>query len=101
MKNLSKVSQLFDIYHELLSKKQCDYIKDYYFNDFSLSEMSNKYNISRAAIHYSIKNGVKDLQKYENKLKFLSLQKERLKIYNEIKDENIRLKLINHENDSK
>lgn len=97
MKNLSNITQLFDIYGLLLSKKQFEYIYDYYFNDLSLSEMSIKYNISRSAIHYSIKLGLKDLKKYENKLQFLSLQKERLKLYKEIKDEKLRLKLVNLE----
>lgn len=94
MKNLLKITQLFDIYGELLPKKQYEYIVDYYFNDLSLSEIASKNNISRAAIHYSINEGIRDLQKYENILNFLDLQSKRIKLYDEINDEKIKEKLL-------
>ena len=35
-----KISQLYDFYSELLSDKQRQYLDDYYFNDLSLTEIS-------------------------------------------------------------
>ena len=40
-----KISQLYDFYSELLSDKQKQYLNDYYFNDLSLTEISENYNI--------------------------------------------------------
>ena len=40
-----KISQLYDFYSELLSEKQKQYLNDYYFNDFSLTEISENYDI--------------------------------------------------------
>jgi Uncharacterized protein conserved in bacteria len=61
---------LFDIYGELLTDKQITYFKDYYFDDLSLSEMSENYNISRNAVHKQIKDAVSKLNNYEGKLRF-------------------------------
>jgi len=45
-----KISQLYDFYSELLSDKQKQYLNDYYFNDLSLTEISENYNISKQAV---------------------------------------------------
>lgn len=97
MKDLSKITQLFDVYGNLLSNKQRSYIVDYYFNDLSLSEIATKYNISRAAIHYSINEGINELNLYEDKLQFLYLQKKRLNIYEKLQDLELKQELINLE----
>ena len=94
MKNLLKITQLFDLYGELLPNKQHSYIVDYYFNDLSLSEIATKNKISRSAIHYSIKEGIRDMQNYENTLNFLQKQRKRLELYSQIKDEKIREELL-------
>ena len=60
---------LFDYYGELLTEKQKNYFKDYYFDNLSLSEMSENYNISRNAIHKNIKETLEKLKYYEEKIK--------------------------------
>ena len=45
---------LYDLYSSLFSVKQKEYFEDYYFNNLSLSEISENVGVSRNAIHKSI-----------------------------------------------
>lgn len=82
------IISLYDIYNSLLTDKQKLYFEDYYFNNLSLSEMSENYEVSRNAIHKQIKEVNSKLEDFELKLK--------------IKEKNIKLKeLINKIDDSK
>ena len=46
---------LFDIYGDLFTEKQKEYFIDYYFNNYTLQEISENNNVTRNAIHKSIK----------------------------------------------
>ena len=82
------IISLYDIYNSLLTSKQKLYFEDYYFNNLSLSEMSENYEVSRNAIHKQIKEVNSKLEDFELKIK--------------IKENNIKLKeLINKIDDSK
>ena len=71
-------NELYDIYKPLLTIKQQQYFEEYYYNNLSLSEISENYDISRNAISKQI-NVIRDkLKGYENKL---SLHKKKKKIY--------------------
>ena len=59
---------LYDFYSELLSDKQKEHFEDYYFNNLSLGEISENENVSRNAIHKSIKSIENKLYFYEEKL---------------------------------
>ena len=52
---------LYDFYGELLSDKQREYFEDYYFNNLSLGEISENEDVSRNAVHKSIKKVGYDL----------------------------------------
>ena len=80
-----KISQLYDFYSELLSDKQKQYLNDYYFNDLSLTEISENYNISKQAVSNNIKRTVLELEQFEEKLNLIKLNNERLFILNEIR----------------
>ena len=69
MENNIYLCTLYDCYSKLLTDKQRLYFEDYYFNNLSLSEMSENYNVSRNAVHKQIKDVVKRLEEYEEKLK--------------------------------
>lgn len=69
MDNRVYLSDLFDIYGDLLTDKQKDYFIDYYFNNLSLSELSENYNVTRNAVHKSIKETEEKLISYEKVLK--------------------------------
>lgn len=69
---------LYDYYSNLFSLKQKEYFEYYYFNNLSLSEISENVNVSRNAIHKSIKLIEKKLLFYEDSL---GLYKKSLKIH--------------------
>lgn len=60
---------LYDYYEGLLSDKQKEYFSLYYFDNLSLSEISENIGVSRNAIHKSLKNIESLLLDYEDKLK--------------------------------
>ena len=60
---------LFDYYGGLLTSKQQLYFEDYYFNNLSLQEIAENYNISRNAVYNSLKEIEKKLIHYESVLK--------------------------------
>ena len=80
-----KISQLYDFYSELLSEKQKQYLNDYYFNDFSLTEIPENYDISKQAVSNNIKRTITELEQYEEKLNLIKLNNERLFLLNELR----------------
>lgn len=84
---------LYDLYSTLFSMKQKDFFEDYYFNNLSLSEISENVGISRNAIHKCIKSIEKKLLFYEDCLKLYKKSLELNDIVKSISDENIKKKL--------
>ena len=66
-----EVSMLCQLYGKLLTKKQYEFIDDYYNNDLSLSEIAENNEITRQAVRDIIKKGEKKLFEYEEKLEFM------------------------------
>ena len=71
MEEKVKISMLCQLYGKLLTKKQFEFIDDYYNNDLSLSEIAENHNITRQAVRDIIKKGEKKLFEYEEKLMFM------------------------------
>ncbi|MDO4690049.1 MAG: hypothetical protein Q4A58_01950 [Fusobacterium sp.] len=78
------IASLLDIYSELLSGKQKEYMIEHFEKDLSLSEIAKSKDVSRQAVHDNIKRGVVILNDYEAKLgiykKKLELKEELLKL---------------------
>lgn len=68
MDNHIYLINLYDYYCDLLTEKQRRYFEDYYFDNLTLSEISENHNISRNAIHNSLKETIQRLENYEEKL---------------------------------
>ena len=81
---------LYDFYSSLLSDKQKDYFEDYYFNNLSLSEISENLGISRNAIHKGIKLIEKKLLFYEEKLSLYKKSNKLKEIIDKINDSAIK-----------
>lgn len=84
---------LYDIYGELFNKSQRLYFESYYFDNLSLSEISENLLVSRNAVHKSLKMVESKLDTYES---ILSLYKKRKKLKNiidKVKDEEIKKEL--------
>lgn len=71
MEKLVKISLLFDAYGKLLSERQAMMIRQYYFEDLSLSEIGENYKISKQAVSDILKRTEQKLYEYENKLNFV------------------------------
>ena len=87
MENQVLLCILYDYYGELLTNKQKQYFKDYYFENLSLSEMSENYDISRNAIHKNLKETEEKLFYYEEKLKLYEKNKKIKKIIDKLDDD--------------
>ena len=81
--------ELFDYYGELFTDKQKEYFMDYYFNNLTLQEIADNNNISRNAVHKSIKDITEKLDYYESKLNLYDNKKRIEKLIENI-DENIK-----------
>ena len=93
MENQVLLCILYDYYGELLTDKQKKYFIDYYFENLSLSEMSENYEISRNAIHKNLKETEKKLLYYEKVLKLYEKNKKIKKIINNL-DDDLKNKLL-------
>lgn len=95
MEKLVYLNNLYDLYGVLLTEKQQTYFEEYYFNNLSYGEISEKYNISRNACFKQLKIIEDKLFDYEKKLK-LYYKKEKINaIINMIDDKKIKEKLEN------
>ena len=83
---------LYDYYGELLTDKQKEYFKDYYFNNLSLSEISENRNVSRTAVHNVIKEAERKIRGFEKVWKNYE-KSQKIKRLIENIDENTRKKI--------
>lgn len=80
MEDFAKTSMLFDIYGGLLTDKKKRVMEMYHEDDMSLSEIAEELEVSRAAVHDSLRSAERLLCSYEDKLGMLAdyLLKEKL-----------------------
>lgn len=78
------LTNLYDIYGNLLTDKQQKYFENYYFDNLSLSEISENENISRNAIHKHIVDATTKLENYEKELKIYEKNKKILEFSNKL-----------------
>ena len=79
MNNREELISIYLIYKDLLTKKQQEYFKYYYFEDLSLSEISENMLVSKAFVG-------KTLKQIENKLIDLESTLKINTLYNKIKE---------------
>lgn len=72
MEKFVVITYLFDFYQELLTDKQRELLREYYFEDFSLGELSEQHQISRQSVFDTIKKAEQKLLDYESKLSLFS-----------------------------
>ena len=95
MEKFIYLNNLYDLYGLLLTKKQQLYFEEYYFNNLSYGEISEKYQISRNACFRQLKIIENKLLEYEEKLK-LFYKKEKINdIIKNIDDSKIKKELNN------
>ena len=68
MEQFLYLSDLYDIYGALLTKKQQECLHLHLYDDFSLSEIGEELGISRQAVYDNIHRAEKAMKEYEAKL---------------------------------
>ena len=98
---MQHMNALLDAYEVLLTQKQQSIMDMYYKEDFSLSEIAEELEISRAAVSDHIKRSAHILEEYEKNLKLVANYETRKDIYDRIKvigNEEIKLLIERLEN---
>lgn len=79
MDKIIEKNMLYDFYGELLTPHQRSIYEEAVFGDYSLSELSEEYGVTRQGIHDLLKRCDKILNDYENKLhlveRFINIRK--------------------------
>lgn len=83
-----EVMELYDLYSNLLTEKQKEYIEAYYYDDLSITEISEDLDVSRNAVHDQLKRTVKKLYDFEEALKVKEKNKKRNKLIERIRIKN-------------
>ena len=86
MDKIIEKNMLYDFYGELLTEHQRNIYEEAVFGDYSLSELSETYGVTRQGIHDLLKRCDKILNDYEAKLhlveRFLNIRKNAEEIVN-------------------
>ena len=80
-----RISELNDLYGELLTERQREIIQSYYDFDLSLAEISENYGITRQAVRDAIVKGEQQLEVYEKTLRLLARKYETLQFITSLK----------------
>ena len=65
---------LFDAYEALLTDREKEIFKYYYYEDLSLSEIGENLNITRTGVFNTLKKVEEKLRQYENDLKLMNIK---------------------------
>ena len=84
-----RMNLLMDLYEDLLTEKQREYLDLYYHEDLSLSEISLIKNVSKNAVFDNIKKACLHLENYEEKLQLLEKHKKRLEIIDDLEKDKL------------
>lgn len=95
MDKQDKLILLFDYYGDLLSESQKNYFESYYFDNLSLSEIGENYNVSRNAVSKDLKLATEKLNNFEDKLKIISRDDKLRKLASKISDNDLKEKIMN------
>ena len=71
------MNNLLDLYGGLLTENQLNVMELYYMNVLSLSELAEELNVTRSAVHDTLKKASAMLEMYESKLGLLDKEKEK------------------------
>lgn len=87
LEKTNHVNMLIDMYGDLLTDKQQEYLAMYYEEDLSLAEIAEVLNVSRNAVYDQLRRALKVLEQYEANLGLLKKHQERLKLIDQIEEE--------------
>ena len=85
---------LFDIYGDLLTKRQKEICSLYFEEDFSYTEISEALEISRATVQDSLKKSMQQLHKYEDIIQYVSKRKRIVSLLKDLDDDKIKEEIL-------
>lgn len=94
MDNREYITSLYEIYKELLNKKERNYFEYYYFEDYSMQEIADLYKVSKA---YASKylNKINDkIINYEKILKINDRNSKIIDLLKNVNDSELKSKII-------
>ncbi|MEG0176322.1 YlxM family DNA-binding protein [Anaerorhabdus sp.] len=83
-----QMNYYLDFYKSLLTEKQQEICNYYYREDYSITEIAEIEEISRAGVHDTIKRSEVLLEEFESKLHCYESFSKRMEYYNKIKEYN-------------
>ena len=83
--NLYVRGQLMPFYLRLLTERQQEILKLYFYEDLSLTEIAENLSISRNGVYDTLKKAEKSLKEYEDKLQLSQESASRLEKYEKIR----------------
>ena len=86
MEEMLIYTKLFDCYGELLTEKENEVFKDYYFENLSMQEIADNNKVSKSVIHKTLQTAIEKLDFYE---KILKINKKNEFLSNILNEENI------------
>ncbi len=86
LERLEEIGKLFDYYSNLLNTKHKEVLELYYFQDMSLSEISEILNVTRQGVFDLLKRAENNLQFYEKNLGLIEKNKKIIIDLEKIKD---------------
>lgn len=75
-----EANELLDVYGDLLTQRKKEILELYFQEDLSYTEISEELSISRAAAQDSVQKSIKQLQKYESVIQYISKKKQVLSL---------------------
>ncbi len=94
MEEKVKVSILLEIYGNLLTEKQYEFMDYYYNEDLSLSEIADNNDITRQAVRTILLKSKNKLEQYEKQLKFMQKEEKIKECIEELEKTNADKKIL-------
>ena len=79
-----KIIGLYEIYKNLLTDKQRDYFENYYYEDLSLSEIAENFEVSKTIVSKTLKQVESKLTELEENLRLNKIYDDLVNLKNNI-----------------
>lgn len=93
MEDILYYNELYDCYSSLLTDKQRVYFENYYFDNLSLSEIADNFDVSRNAVYKQLQITIEKLEEYEEKLGLNNRKRQLENIMERINDKKLKEEL--------
>ena len=80
----NRMNLLYDFYSDLLTEKQQTFLKYYFYEDFSLGEIAEQFQVSRQAIYEHVKRAEGTLENLESKLQLVDKHEQRQRLLSDL-----------------